>query len=334
MSDKKFFLSSSPHFTFGLSTQRIMLCVIIALLPEVIYGCITFGVAALIRILVSVVCCVGFEALFQLITKQKIRVSNLSAVVSGIMLALVCPSTVPVWQLILGDAIAMIVAKGLFGGIGSNVFNPALTGRAFMFISFPAAMGASWQLPHSDVISSATVLSASKTGTLVIDNQLLHDLFFGNVAGCIGETSALMILISFVFLLVFHVIDWRAPLAMVATVTVCTLIAGDNVPFALLSGGLLFGATFMVTDYATTPVTKGGRLVFGFGCGLITFLIRKFGGYPEGVMFSILIMNAIAPFLNNITSRKYGYGKKGNKKPQAPKIVMDFDVKNAKEETK
>lgn len=157
-----------------------------------------------------------------------------------------------------------------------------------------------------------------------------------------GETSILMIVISFVFLLSLHIIDWRAPLAMVGTVVIGTFIsslcggaglagAGADVLIALLTGGLLFGATFMVTDYATAPVTKPGRWIFGFGCGFITFLVRRFGGYPEGVMFSILIMNAVAPLLNNITVRKYGYGKKGNRKPEPRKIVQDFDVKNAKE---
>ena len=319
--DKKIFVSSSPHFNLKCSTQMIMGTVLIALLPEIVMGIVLFGLAALIRILVSVASCVFFEFIFQKVTKQKVVISNLSACVTGVMMALVCPPTAPVWIFVVGAAVAMVVAKGLFGGIGSNVFNPALTGRAFMFISFPAAMGASWMAPKAmggmDAISSATTLSAIKAGTFVIEDGTYWQYFLGNRAGCIGETSILLILISFAFLALAHIIDWRAPVTMVGTVTLCSLIAGENVAMSLMTGGLMFGATFMVTDYATAPVTKKGRLVFGFGCGLITFLIRRFGGYPEGVMFSILIMNSVAPFLNNLTARKYGYGKKAGRPSKA-----------------
>ena len=320
----KLYVSSSPHFNLKCSTQMIMGTVLFALLPEIIMGIVLFGLAAIARIVVSVASCVLFEFLFQKVTKQKVVVSNLSACVTGIMMALVCPPTAPIWIFVVGAAVAMIVAKGLFGGIGSNVFNPALTGRAFMFLSFPAAMGASWMTPKTlggaiDAISSATTLSAIKAGTFAIEDGTLWQYFIGNRAGCIGETSTLLILISFAFLALARIIDWRAPVAMVGTVAVCSLIAGENVAMSLMTGGLLFGATFMVTDYATAPVTKKGRLVFGFGCGLITFLIRKFGGYPEGVMFSILIMNSIAPFLNNLTARKYGYGKKAGRPADAVK---------------
>ena len=337
MSENKIHLSSSPHFTEGLSTQKVMLMVIISMLPECIAGVMFFGAAALVRILVSVASCVAFEGLYQKITKQKIRISNLSAVVSGILLALVIPSTTPVWMVVLGALVAMVVAKGLFGGIGSNVFNPALTGRAFMFISFPAAMGACWFNPEIDAVSGATILSQIKNGAVTATPDLYMQYFLGNRAGCIGETSILLILISFLFLFSTHIIDWRAPVAMVATTALCTLVSGGDVLLALLTGGLLFGATFMVTDYATSPLTGYGRLVFGFGCGLITFLIRKLGGYPEGVMFSILIMNCFTPFLNNLTRRMYGYGKKGNRRPASPDRVQEFDVSNAverKEESK
>lgn len=342
MAENKFHISSSPHFTEGFTTQKVMLAVILALLPEVAAGVVFFGIPALVTVLVSVIGAVFFEALFQKVTKQKIVVKNLSAVVSGIMLALVLPSTTPVWMVLLGDLVAMIIAKGLFGGIGSNVFNPALTGRAVLFISFPAVIGASWTGTASqggmDAISSATTLSQIKAGTL--DNIDMLQYFVGNRAGCIGETSILLILIAFVFLLLIHVIDWRAPVAMVGTVVVCTFLAGlgngvvaagKDVVIALLTGGLIFGATFMITDYATAPVTKPGRLVFGAGAGMITFLIRKFGGYPEGVMFSILIMNAVAPHLNNLTSRMYGYGKKGHRRPESAKINMEFDLNTARE---
>ena len=317
-------LSSSPHFSLKMKTQYIMAAVLVALLPECIAGVVFFGWRALVTILVSVASCVLFEFLFQKITNQKVVISNLSAAVTGVLLALVCPPTIPWWMVVIGAACAIIVAKGLFGGIGSNVFNPALTGRAVLFISFPAVMGAKWLEPHTiDAISSATVLSGLKSGAVSSIDYAQY--FFGNRAGCIGETSILLILISFAFLFVSRIIDWRAPLAMVLTVCCGAFIsglvktgtlsgAGNEVLINLLTGGLLFGATFMVTDYATAPITKPGRLVFGFGCGLITFLIRRFGGYPEGVMFSILIMNAVAPFLNNLTVRMYGYGKKAGRR--------------------
>ncbi len=356
--NKVFFLSSSPHFTKGISTQLIMLTVLISTLPECVYGVMLYGVRALVTILVSVASAVAFEALFQLVTKRKVRVYDLSAAVTGVLLALVLPSTVPVWMTALGAAVAVVVAKGLFGGLGQNTFNPALIGRGFLVISFAGAMGASWFNPdaavnkwsyaltgaqNADVISSATVLRSVKAGSFVASPDSLWQLFVGHQAGCIGETSALLILISFAFLLICRVIDFRAPLAMVLTVSLCTFIsslvethsasqAGLDVLVALCTGGLLFGATFMVTDYATTPVTKPGRIVFGAGCGLITFLIRRFGGYPEGVMFSILIMNAVTPFLNRLTVRKYGYGKKALKKAEPKKIVQDFNIKDAKTE--
>ncbi len=170
-------------------------------------------------------------------------------------------------------------------------------------------MGSAWITPLPDAVSTATVLSSLKNGEFIPSREIYLQYFLGNRAGCIGETSILLILISFVFLLVTKTIDWRAPFAMVATTVILTWISGGDILMALLSGGLIFGATFMVTDYVTAPVTKPGRLVYGAGCGLITFLIRKFGGYPEGVMFSILIMDSLTPFLNKITPRKYGYKK-------------------------
>ena len=344
MSDtsNRVFLSSSPHFTAGQNTQQIMAAVLIALLPECIYGVMIFGLRALVTLIVSVASCVAFEALFQKISRQKITVSNLSAAVTGVLLAL----AVPAWMVVIGAFVAVVIAKGIFGGIGANVFNPALTGRGFMVISFGAFMS-TWAEPHApDAVSSATVLSQIGAGTLSADDFNFVQYFIGNRAGCIGETSVLLILLSFLFLLAMRIIDWRAPVAMVATVAAGTFVsalaagrglsgAGADVVMALLTGGVLFGATFMVTDYATAPVTKPGRLVFGFGCGLITFLIRRFGGYPEGVMFSILIMNTTTHFLNRLTSRKYGYGSRARHCDVPGKTVMDFDTRTAaKEEAK
>ena len=404
MNSNEINLSSSPHSFFKLNTTHTMLFVIIALLPLCVKGVFLYGLSAFLVILTSIVSCVASEALFQLATKQKIRVKDCSAIVTGILLALVCPPTVPLWQVALGGVFAIIVAKEFFGGIGANVFNPALAGRAFMFLSFPSTMGATWLTPAKasainfveatsaatsaatgavatsaatsaatgavatsaatgavatsaatsaatgavatsaatsaatgavatsaatsaatgavatvaatepvvDAISSSTLLS--RIGEAEFTAQNYWDFFFGNRAGCIGESSILLILIAFVFLSVTRIIDWKTPLTMIGTVAIATLIAGGNVLMSVMAGGLLFGAVFMITDYATTPVTMWGRIIFAFGCGLITFLIRQFGGYPEGVMFSILIMNAVAPFLNRLVPRKYGYGKKAGTK--------------------
>lgn len=306
---EKMILSSSSHISSGRKTQALMFTVVASLIPECVYGVVIFGIPALITILASVASSVLFEFLFNLLAKKKQTVSDGSAIITGILLALVLPPTIPVWQTVLGAAFGIIVAKSLFGGLGSNVWNPALTGRAFLFVSFPVAMGNAWITPLPDAVSTATVLPAIKSGAFVPSREIYLQYFFGNRAGCIGETSILLILISFVFLLATRTIDWRAPFAMVATTVLLTWISGGDILMALLSGGLIFGATFMVTDYVTAPVTKPGRLVYGAGCGLITFLIRKFGGYPEGVMFSILIMDSLAPFLNKITRRKYGYKK-------------------------
>lgn len=306
---EKMILSSSPHISSGRKTQALMFTVVASLIPECVYGVVIFGIPALITILASVASSVLFEFLFNLLAKKKQTVSDGSAIITGILLALVLPPMIPVWQAVLGAAFGIIVAKSLFGGLGSNVWNPALTGRAFLFVSFPVAMGNAWITPLPDAVSTATVLPAIKSGAFVPSREIYLQYFFGNRAGCIGETSILLILISFVFLLATRTIDWRAPLAMVTTTVLLTWISGGDILMALLSGGLIFGATFMVTDYVTAPVTKPGRLIYGAGCGLITFLIRKFGGYPEGVMFSILIMDSLAPFLNKITRRKYGYKK-------------------------
>lgn len=318
------YLSSSPHLTKGGSTAKVMLMVIIAMLPLSVFGIIKFGIPALVTILTSVISAVLAEFVFQKLTKQTVRIFDLSAVVTGLLLALVLPPTTPCWQTALGAIFGIVVAKGMFGGIGQNPFNPALTGRAFLFISFPTSLGVQWLQPGTDAISSATILSKLEEGSFTPKMSDVLQYFLGDRAGCIGETAIFLIILAFIFLLVIDVIDWRAPAGMVSVVIVATAISaavkgGDvvtNVLFALVSGGLLFGATFMVTDYSTTPVTAKGRFIFGCGCGLITFLIRTFGGYPEGVMFSILIMNCFAPFLNKLTQKKYGYVKpvKGGKK--------------------
>nr|WP_314779647.1 RnfABCDGE type electron transport complex subunit D [uncultured Treponema sp.] len=335
-SDKnEIFMSPAPHVVTPVKTQTLMLDVIIALLPLTAYGIYLFSIPALIRIIVSVLCCVGFESLFRLICNLDIRVKDLSAVITGLLIALVIPPNLPIWMLILGCLFAIVVGKEFFGGLGANVFNPALVGRAFMFVSFSGAM-TSWIQPGNsffDAMSTATplklinakegiALSASeiaKTLNLGSSTDLYTQLILGNHAGCIGETSILLILLGFAYLLFKKVIDWRTPVTMMVTAVAITAIGGINPILTLTSGGLAFGAVFMATDYVTSPVTPKGKLLFGAGCGLITGLIRLFSGMPEGVMYSILIMNAVVPFLNKIIPVKYGYVKPPKKNKEAAK---------------
>ena len=335
-SDKnEIFMSPAPHVVTPVKTQTLMLDVIIALLPLTAYGIYLFSIPALVRIIVSVLCCVGFESLFRLICNLDIRVKDLSAVITGLLIALVIPPNLPIWMLILGCLFAIVVGKEFFGGLGANVFNPALVGRAFMFVSFSGAM-TSWIQPGNsffDAMSTATplklinakegiALSASeiaKTLNLSSSTDLYTQLILGNHAGCIGETSILLILLGFAYLLFKKVIDWRTPVTMMVTAVAITAIGGINPILTLTSGGLAFGAVFMATDYVTSPVTPKGKLLFGAGCGLITGLIRLFSGMPEGVMYSILIMNAVVPFLNKIVPVKYGYVKPPKKNKEAAK---------------
>lgn len=335
-SDKnEIFMSPAPHVVTPVKTQNLMLDVIIALLPLTAYGIYLFSIPALVRIIVSVLCCVGFESLFRLICNLDIRVKDLSAVITGLLIALVIPPNLPIWMLILGCLFAIVVGKEFFGGLGANVFNPALVGRAFMFVSFSGAM-TSWIQPGNsffDAMSTATplklinakegiALSASeiaKTLNLGSSTDLYTQLILGNHAGCIGETSILLILLGFAYLLFKKVIDWRTPVTMMVTAVAITAIGGINPILTLTSGGLAFGAVFMATDYVTSPVTPKGKLLFGAGCGLITGLIRLFSGMPEGVMYSILIMNAVVPFLNKIIPVKYGYVKPPKKNKEAAK---------------
>ena len=335
-SDKnEIFMSPAPHVVTPVKTQTLMLDVIIALLPLTAYGIYLFSIPALVRIIVSVLCCVGFESLFRLICNLDIRVKDLSAVITGLLIALVIPPNLPIWMLILGCLFAIVVGKEFFGGLGANVFNPALVGRAFMFVSFSGAM-TSWIQPGNsifDAMSTATplklinakegiALSASeiaKTLNLGSSTDLYTQLILGNHAGCIGETSILLILLGFAYLLFKKVIDWRTPVTMMVTAVAITAIGGINPILTLTSGGLAFGAVFMATDYVTSPVTPKGKLLFGAGCGLITGLIRLFSGMPEGVMYSILIMNAVVPFLNKLIPVKYGYVKPPKKNKEAAK---------------
>lgn len=334
-SDKnEIYISPAPHFAVPVTTKHTMFIVIAALLPIAAYGVWLFGFPALVTIVAAVASTVAFETLFRLITKQDVRAGDLSAALSGLLLAMVLPPTTPVWMTVLGGLFAMVVAKEFFGGLGANVFNPALSGRAFLFVSFATPM-TTWIAPSlgkaADAVSSATPLSFIKPAEGAVNTaaqiaekmgfssagDLYLSYFMGVRGGCIGESAIFLIALAFVLLVVTRIIDWRAPVAMIATACAVTWIAGIDPLLTLLSGGLAFGAVFMATDYATSPVTPIGRLVFGAGCGLITALVRVFGGYPEGVMFSILIMNSLVPFLNKIISRKYGWVRPAKKEGAA-----------------
>jgi electron transport complex protein RnfD len=324
-------LASSPHIASTVSTRQLMANVLIALAPAAVFGIVIFGLPALVTILVSMISAMAAETLFRALTRQDIRVGDLSAAVTGLLLALVLPPATPHWMTALGAIFAIIVAKEFFGGIGANVFNPALIGRAFLIMSFPAAI-TTWSPPRSflaggedliDSLSGATPLNILKLGGTVADVgadfaagglaasadyvNILKTLFTGTRSGCIGETSILMILAGAVYLLARRTIDWRAPAAMLGSAMVCSLILGMDPLFGILSGGLFFGAVFMATDYVSAPLTATGKLIFGLGAGIITVLIRKWGNYPEGVSYGILIMNALTPFLNRLIQRKYGF---------------------------
>ncbi len=321
-------LASSPHYASPINSRMIMFNVIIALLPVSVFGVIQYGMGAVLTIAVSVVSAVAAEALFRKIIKRDIRIADGSAIVTGLLLALVLPPSTPLWMTALGAIFAIIVAKEFFGGLGANVFNPALIGRAFLIMSFPAAI-TSWHkpsgfgVPLTDAISTATPLNIVKMGGTISDVgadlvssglarsaeywQVMKTLFFGNRAGCIGESSIMLILAGAFYLIITKTIDWRAPLSMVVTTMLASFVLGMDPVFGILTGGILFGAVFMATDYVTAPMTSKGKLIFGFGAGLITVLIRKWGSYPEGVTYGILMMNALTPFLNRLLQKKYGF---------------------------
>lgn len=297
-------VSSSPHIHSGASSRRIMLDVIIALLPASVAAVVIFGAAALAVLLSCVLSAVLAEFLFNLVTRRKQSVGDLSAVVTGLLLALNLSTNVPVWQCVIGSFFAIIVVKCLFGGLGHNVANPAITGRVFMLIAFSAVAGGAMPV-IVELEASATPLEQLANGASQLPSLL--DMFLGLHGGAIGETCSAALLLGFVYLLARRVIQWHIPVVFVATVFVCSLIATGDFVFALyqiLGGGLLIGAIFMATDYVTSPITAKGRLVFALGCGLITFIIRYFCSYPEGVSFSILIMNLLVPYIERFTANK------------------------------
>jgi len=312
-------LASSPHIAAPVNSRMLMGNMLVALTPVSIFSVLNFGLPVLLNIIVAVTVSVGGEVLFRLVTRRDIRAKDLSAGVTGLLLALVIPPSLPLWMTALGALFAIIVAKEFFGGLGANVFNPALAGRAFLLMSFPSAM-TTWHIPQerfplalTDATSGASYLGALKTGAGPAPN-LLKEMFFGYQSGSAGETSALLILAAFIYLVATRTIDWRAPVSMILTAFAAAFFLGFDPLLAVLSGGLLFGAVYMTTDYVTSPLFPWGKVIFGAGAGLITVLIRKFGTYPEGVCYSILIMNCAVPFLNKLLPRKYGFVSTGGGK--------------------
>ncbi|MBQ9163054.1 MAG: RnfABCDGE type electron transport complex subunit D [Clostridia bacterium] len=283
--------------------------VLIALLPATVAAVVIFGWRSLLVVAVCVASCVLFEALFNLITKKEQTVGDLSAAVTGLLLALNLPANIPIWQCVIGCAFAIIIVKCLFGGIGCNLVNPAITARVFMLISF-SSMAAAAAPVIVDTASGATPLVLFADGGSVP----LSDLFFGTTGGALGETCALALLIGFAYLLIRRIITWHIPVAFVGSVFALSfLMEGFDAMRSLgliLSGGLLLGAIFMATDYVTSPSTAWGKIIFGLGAGLITFLIRYFGVYPEGVSFAILFMNILTPYIDKLTARKIFGGTK------------------------
>lgn len=290
-------VAASPHVTTKNSTAVIMRDVLIALLPAVIAGCVVFGLRALLVVAVTTAACVFFEWGFEKLCHKPSTISDLSAAVTGVLLAMNLPVSIPLWQAVFGALVAIVAVKGLFGGIGKNFANPAITARIVMFLAFSKTMTA-WVFP--DAVSSATPLAMMANGESVDYLTLL----LGNHGGCLGETSALALLIGFAYLLIRGVISWHTPVCFVGTVFVMSLILGQDAVGQILSGGLMLGAIFMATDYSTTPSTDWGRVLFGIGAGLLTVLIRFYGAYAEGVSFAILFMNILTPYLSKWTETK------------------------------
>ena len=301
---EKLIVSSSPHIHSGASTRRIMLDVIIALLPAAVASAVIFGMKANVILFTCIVSAVLAEFLFNLITRREQSVGDLSAVVTGLLLGLNLSTNVPVWQCVIGSVFAIIVVKCLFGGLGRNFANPAITGRVFMLIAFSAVAGGAMPAVV-ELEATATPLEQLANGASQLPS--LWEMFIGVYGGAIGETCTAALLVGFIYLLIRKVIRWHIPVVFIGTVFVCYLLASGDFVFALyqiLGGGLFLGAIFMATDYVTSPINTKGRVVFALGCGLITFIIRYFCSYPEGVSFSILIMNLLVPYIERFTANK------------------------------
>lgn len=292
-------VSSSPHIHSGASTQKVMRDVLIALAPAAFASIVIFGLRSLFVIITCVVSAVFFEWGFEKIMKRPNTVGDLSACVTGVLLAYNLPVTIPLWQAALGSAVAIVLVKQLFGGIGKNFANPAITARIVLFLAFSGTMT---NFVNPDGVTAATPLAQIGSETSVVLSTL--DLFLGNHGGSLGEVSALALLIGFVYLLIRRVVTWETPVIYIATVFALSAVFGWNPVNSILAGGLMLGAIFMATDYVTAPMTFWGRVVFGFGAGLLTVIFRVYGSYPEGVSFAILLMNILTPYINRFTMSK------------------------------
>ena len=299
-----FVVSGTPHVRSKESIQSIMRDVIIALVPATAAGIYYFGLRALILIVAAIISAVFFEWLYEKITKKPVTINDLSAVVTGLLLAMNLPASAPVWVAIVGSAFAIIFAKQLFGGLGQNFINPALAGRAFLLASYPTEM-TTWVVPNglaADAATYATPLAQLKNGAL---DASLKQLVMGQVGGTIGETCAIALIIGGIYLLYKHVISWKIPVIYIATVFILFAVIGRHgmrMPLQeIFAGGVMLGGIFTATDYASSPVTPKGQVIFAVGAGLLTYLIRTFGGYPEGVSYSILIMNCCVPLIERFT---------------------------------
>ncbi len=311
----RFLVSSSPHVHEGSRVRNIMMLVIAALLPASVFSVYVFGLPALVTMLVSVASAVGFEWLWQKAVRKPVTAGDGSAVLTGLLLALNLPATSPWWMILIGNLFAVVVAKQFYGGIGYNIFNPALVGRVVLLIAFPVHMTARWIAPSAwgmDAVTTATPLGRAREALLstgridvAFTRQDVLDLLIGNRAGSLGEVSVVLLLIGGIFLVAKRIITWHAPVAFIASVWAMAGVFHLADParyadptFHVMTGGLFLGAIFMATDYVTTPLTAAGKLVFGVGCGVITVVIRLFGAYPEGVSFAILLMNAFTPLID------------------------------------
>lgn len=302
MNENLFKVSSSPHIRGKVTTSNLMLNVIISLIPTSLAGIYFFGIRALLILIFSVCCAVFFEGLWCKLAKKEMCLSDMSAVVTGLILGLNVSSATPLFTLVVGNAVAIIIVKQLYGGLGHNFINPAMAGRAVMLICWPAIMNI-FPNPFGgvDAVSSATILSGGEAIPVL-------DMFTGNMQGCIGEVSAVAIIIGGIYLIVTKTIKPYIPVTYILTAFVMTYLAGGDGVVGILSGGLMFGAFFMATDYVTSPLTSNGQIIMGVGLGVITTVIRIWGGYPEGVTFAILLMNAATPLIDKVTMPKR-YGK-------------------------
>ena len=331
----KLIATSNPHIRSSETTRSIMQDVIIAMLPALVWAVIWFGVKALTLTAVSVIGCMFWEWLYRKLMKKPQSVGDLSAVVTGMLLAFVCPVTTPYWMIIIGGFFSIVVVKQLFGGIGKNFVNPALAGRAFLLGSYAGVM-TTWidatqnKAPlmgsTADIVTAATPLAYMKTGNMagLTETYSVMDMFLGKTGGSLGEISAAMLILGGLYLIWRKVINWQTPVAYIATVAVLSFLfpkAGSSLEWMLYSvfgGGLMLGAFFMATDYATSPVTKKGQLVFGIGCGLFTVLIRYFGSYNEGVCYSIMVMNLCVALIDKYTKpTRFGVVKSDKKEAAA-----------------